>query len=493
MHGIAIVVVSAALAVAAPAAQGYVYWTDSGPGLSGVGTTLGRANVDGNGVEATFVTGASGPGGVVSVGPYVYWGNSGSGASIARANTDGSGVNETFIPGVNAHGLATDGTYLYWTDGNEYVGRARLDGTAADAHFIDLGVLAGPFGIAVSGGKLYVGEPSQIVEVPATGGTASPFVSPLSGAPVGVLGIVAANGYLFFSELSPKGGSIGRVDLSGAGLDESVIPSLVFPTSVASDGTHLFWVDHVAGVIGRADLTSSGAANIQPSFITDAGGPAGVAVDSLIDPTATSVTCSPPTVPTGNPSVCTAQVTDSASSEAPAGAVVFSGGASTFFPGGNSCTLGPRPGGGLSCTVGAESSTAGPQSIAASYSGDLTHSGSTGSGQFCAGDAAACGSGGTAGGGSSSGTGSSSSSAGPTQPVCKVPRLGGQTYTQARKLLTKANCRLGKVTRPRLRRGAKPTLIVVGQSPMGGKTVASGSNVALRLGVKPPAKRRHHR
>jgi len=65
-------------------------------------------------------------------------------------------VNQSFISGLNsAGGLAVDGTYIYWTNGNA-IGRANLDGTGVNESFIT-GASA-PGNIAVS-----------LVPEPATG------------------------------------------------------------------------------------------------------------------------------------------------------------------------------------------------------------------------------------------------------------------------------------------------------------------------------------
>lgn len=66
----------------------------------------------------------------------------------------------------------------------------------------------------------------------------------------------------------------------------------------------------------------------------------------------------------------------------------------------------------------------------------------------------------------------------PVQPAkCVVPKLAGRKLKGARKALSKAHCKLGKVHRKDP--GAKH---VVGQSPKPGKTRAAGSKVSVTLG-----------
>jgi hypothetical protein len=376
---LALTVVIAAFSASVPSAYAYLYWTDNGPGVSSTGTTIGRASLDGSGVVGSLVATSPGPGGIVSDASHVYWVNDNAGVfSIGRANLDGSGADPTFISGAATSGgafaVTTDGTYLYWTDGSRYVGRAGLDGAGAVGHFIDMGSGRAPFGIAVYGGVLYVGEVAQIVRVSASGGSPTVF-TPISGQ--AAVSLAAAGGYVYWTENllgSPSpNGVVGRALVTGSGVTESYLSGLQDPTGIATDGNKLYWVDHGTGTIGRATIGSGGPSNIQPTFISDSGGPLAVALDSAIDPTRTSVTCNPPSLAVGSVTACTALVSDSASTSIPAGSVVFSATGSRYFSGGNSCTLTPRPGGGASCTVAAASSTTGTQGLTAAYSGDLVH------------------------------------------------------------------------------------------------------------------------
>src|SRR5262245_57397098 len=68
---------------------------------------------------------------------YVYWTNHDT-QSIARANLDGTGVDQSFVGGLaSANGVAVDDNHIYWTYfGTDTVGRANLDGTGVDPGFI---------------------------------------------------------------------------------------------------------------------------------------------------------------------------------------------------------------------------------------------------------------------------------------------------------------------------------------------------------------------
>src|SRR5919201_4463873 len=76
----------------APRAEALIYWANS----DGGGGTIGRANLDGTGVNQSFITGASHPCGVAVNSSHVFWGND-SGSSVGRANLSGTGVSQGFI------------------------------------------------------------------------------------------------------------------------------------------------------------------------------------------------------------------------------------------------------------------------------------------------------------------------------------------------------------------------------------------------------------
>ena len=109
-----------------------------------------------------FVEGGSQPAGVAVDAAHIYWTNvlntSTGAGTIGRANLDGTGVNQNFIDaGPFPFGLAVDSGHLYWTHVNfssdpnafdDAIGRANLDGTGADQSFI-FGAFS-PEGVAVS-------------------------------------------------------------------------------------------------------------------------------------------------------------------------------------------------------------------------------------------------------------------------------------------------------------------------------------------------------
>lgn len=76
----------------------------------------------------------------------------------------------------------------------------------------------------------------------------------------------------------------------------------------------------------------------------------------------------------------------------------------------------------------------------------------------------------------------------PLTSTCTVPKLVGKTLANAKKALKAANCKLGKVTKPKRVRGKKqPALVVKSSSPRRGAKPADGK-VDIKLGPKPKPK-----
>jgi len=126
----------------------HVYWADT------AAMAVGRANLDGSGVERNFISGVSSPCGVGIGGGHLYWGNLVGGA-VGRANLGGGEIEEAFVEEASSPcGVAVDGAHVYWSNWNgSSIGRANLDGSGGDDDFI--GGLSNPCGVAVDGSHVY--------------------------------------------------------------------------------------------------------------------------------------------------------------------------------------------------------------------------------------------------------------------------------------------------------------------------------------------------
>ena len=87
------------LMLCGPSAQATgIYWTNQ------LASTIGRANLDGTGVNESFIKGAQAPCGIAVDAKHIYWTNFGAqstGTTIGRANLDGTGSNEHFVSSAN--------------------------------------------------------------------------------------------------------------------------------------------------------------------------------------------------------------------------------------------------------------------------------------------------------------------------------------------------------------------------------------------------------
>jgi hypothetical protein len=363
----------------ASGAEAFVYWANSNGGAL-TGTTIGRANLNGTGINQNFITGGQGVCGVAVTDSFIFWGNdnAGSGTSIGRANIDGSSPSQTFVTSANGPCVGdTDATYVYWSNLNDdTLGRATFNASTVNPAFVnpasDL-----PCGVAVNPTDVYWANQlgDAIGRALISGANPNPTFLPLS-ATSNPCGVAVNSAHIYWGEFD--NGTIGRANLDGSGLKENFISGLGKPCGVAVTDTHIYWSDSSTSTIGRANLDGTG---VNPSFITGAIGPCGVAVDDKVLPSSTALSCERSASAFNQPTTCTATVTDigpPVTATPPAGTVSFSsasGGAG--FSGGSSCTLSPAGAGSSRCSVTYLPGT-GINLLQGIYSGDPTaHSGSS--------------------------------------------------------------------------------------------------------------------
>jgi virginiamycin B lyase len=298
----------------APRAEAFVYWANFSS------DAIGRADLDGTGVDEDFINGTRLPGAVAVDSRYIYWGGFGREtgqnfepeAAIGRARLDGTKVDWRFIPvpaGVyGAIGqIAVDDDHIYWTevvahagfDPTGSIGRANLDGTGVERQFIT-GFTEGavPTGLAVDANHVYWSQNGGIrpnsTQIPAIGranldgtGVNRAFIPFSGGSAPEAVEVGAAHVYWINSRpeaFSPE--TIGRANLDGTGVEQSFIDGFTAhtnrPVDLAVDAGYIYWADQgvqeFTGTIGRADLDGVSA---DLGFVTPGrrASPEGVAVN----------------------------------------------------------------------------------------------------------------------------------------------------------------------------------------------------------------------
>lgn len=244
---------------------GGLVWANNSSG------TIGRANIDGTGVNQSLIAGASSPALPAVDGSYIYWANQSTG-DIGRARLDGSGVQQNFITGgSNPIGVAVDGNHIYWANNwSGSIGRANLNGTGIDQSFITGADY--PIGVAVDASHVYWTNNGSATIGRANIDGSSPVENFISGA-IGPAGVAVDSNFVYWSNNS--GTTIGRARLDGSFPDESFITGASAPEGVAVDGSYVYWANRGSTTIGRSRLDGSSAVQ---NFISGASGPDGVAV-----------------------------------------------------------------------------------------------------------------------------------------------------------------------------------------------------------------------
>ena len=261
--------------ILAARADAFVYWTSPNTG------SIGRANLDGTGVNQNFI-GAFNPWtGLAVDAEHLYW-TSPFTPWMSRANIDGTGVNENFILANSGFGVAVDANHIYWTNASTpSIDRANLDGTDVETGFIPT---SGAWGVAVDADHVYWTSPREFsgsigrANIDGTGIDEN-FIAPPDGSPTNLT--VDTNHIYWASRFTS---SIGRANLDGTGVDVNFIPTAhPLPEGVAVDANHVYWANCAGCVtgttIGRANLDGTG---VDQNFITELGSAFGVAVDSPV-------------------------------------------------------------------------------------------------------------------------------------------------------------------------------------------------------------------
>jgi hypothetical protein len=179
------------------------------------------------------------------------------------------------VGNISVSGIAIADGRLYWTnDGISYIslsGPPHVRQLVTDQSF--------PIALVAAGGWLYWADQKAIGRVRPDGAQLSRrFLALRQENGGGVADGLATDGsHLYFSRC--QDGTIGRVNLSGAGLDMSFIrlPGLACPQGLAVGNDHLYWTE-LGGHVGRATLAGGGASMTWLS-IHEGDGPFNVTAD----------------------------------------------------------------------------------------------------------------------------------------------------------------------------------------------------------------------
>jgi hypothetical protein len=285
---------------------------------------IGRADIGGTPVDASFLT-AHHALGMTVAGGYLYWADPSKG-SIGRAKLNGSGAatepDDEFIvpgpteaethlkskPGVFESGpsrpryVAVDSEYVYWTNtgppGENIFGaelqQLEFAGTIGRAKLLPGGGVdeikpefikgaSNPLGIAVNDEHIYWanGGKGSIARAELDGNKVEQefYVPSFSGSrtPYGVA-LSADHVYFILNEEGNNSGLVSRIPLEGGG-EKTLGIGKRGVRGVAVDGSRVYWTAPGEGAIGRANLELEPASQ-ENEFIKAEGSLYGLALDA---------------------------------------------------------------------------------------------------------------------------------------------------------------------------------------------------------------------
>ena len=176
-------------------------------------------------------------------------------------------------------GLAVDSQHIYWATGDS-IGRANLNGTGVNKHFID-DPDGGITGVAVDSGHVYWQKYTLIGRANINGTGVDPdFIDTyLHNSMVYSGGIAVDPAHIYWSyheeELDIDRSLIGRTNLNGTGYEDQFINVPTFAFQLAVDPTHIYWAN--GPTVSRANLQGPQG---NTDFIGGSFGASGVAVNS---------------------------------------------------------------------------------------------------------------------------------------------------------------------------------------------------------------------
>lgn len=257
-----LVAAAVVLLTGASSAGAYIYWTSNAQ--EGV---IGSAVETGQDVNCCVIPTDDGANGLAAHGSYVFWSNSEGIIERARYD-DGSDHDDSFIyanypPGeAGAYGLAVGGPYIWWTSPeSQSIGRAKLDGSEADLKFLSgVGVTSGIGFDWLSTGHVYWTTGNGIGRAEYNGNNFEPnFITGLD-APLAVTAdaehVYWADRYTYYPDGVTGYYTIGRANLDGSGIDRTFITGLLnLPHGLAVDESAVYWTASDDDDIGHSPLT----------------------------------------------------------------------------------------------------------------------------------------------------------------------------------------------------------------------------------------------
>lgn len=281
---LAIVIGTALLALLSTAtADAFVYW-------SGPDNSISRVNLDGTGLERGFVTppkdspwGIGGIGGIAVDNSYIYYT---APAAIGRARLDGSHLDPHFITNIDSPvDIAVDRDHIYWITGGG-LGRADIDGTHVDEAFIK----GNGYDVAIDNAHIYwTNDGYDLTHISRADLDGTDVEPDFIDVPGGVLTHVAVDdSHIYWTDRNDlteehdQSPAISRARLDGTSIEPHFIDGLNSPGNLAVDAHHIYW-QALGGSgygISRADL-DGGA--VETDFVPGAFAGA-IAVDGLASP-----------------------------------------------------------------------------------------------------------------------------------------------------------------------------------------------------------------
>ncbi len=242
-----------------------VYW------INQRGAALRFVPIDGSSIPQQLTSIDPNPFGIALDEQFAYWATPEIGISrvaLKKGATTDQLVTTTTTP----HWLATDGTDVFWTDG-QAAKVMKVDRNGAQPPVALASTPDRPLGIAVAAGYVYWANEIGSVAIQRLATDGSGEVENLASSASGGgkhLAVDATHVYYTTTK-----GQLMRVTVDASTDPEVLSSSLPHPLDLAIDGEHVYWTDPLAGTISRTTL----AGDDKQTLVSDQSQPCYLAID----------------------------------------------------------------------------------------------------------------------------------------------------------------------------------------------------------------------
>jgi hypothetical protein len=270
------IIASAAFCSMATTGDSQLFVSNYANGNAGTGS-IGAYTTSGAPINPALISGLTALTGLAISGDKLFVA---SGQGIGEYTLSGTPVNPSLISGLfGPQSMTISGPDLYVVTARELIEAQKIEKYTTSGATVNADLIPTTTGsiqdIAVSGDKLFVATPNNLMEFTTSGVLVNPSL--ISGFDFFPSALAVSSDKLFVADSGNDlgEGTIGEYTLAGTPVNPTLISGLTFPFDIAVSGNDLFVLSSVTGTIG--EYTTTGA-TVNASLITGLSAPRSIVI-----------------------------------------------------------------------------------------------------------------------------------------------------------------------------------------------------------------------